>query len=291
MVLNMFDIYSLHPAVVGVYFAVIIIFTALFVHPVFVLLNVAVSFAACLCCCKKEMSAGAPYTLGFGAAIILINPLLNSRGETVLFTFFGRNYTLQALIYGAVLAGIFICSINWFTCLGKVLDSDKILFLFGGKFPSVCRMLSMVIGLVPFFQSKMEEIRQVQGTVKNEKSRLKMSLGALNTAFGYAFEHAVRLSFAMKNRGWGAAKVSRYRTYPFKVRDAAVFLFCLMRSAGTAVLAFSDACGASFTPVLQIAPMGPRQFAGAVCYVFFLMMPVILKVLKEIQWQFLKSKI
>ena len=79
--------------------------------------------------CKKEMSAGAPYTLGFGAVIILINPLLNSRGQTVLFTFFGRNYTLQALIYGAVLAGIFICSINWFTCLGKVLDSDKILFL------------------------------------------------------------------------------------------------------------------------------------------------------------------
>ena len=291
MVLNMFDIYSLHPAVAGIYFIVVIIFTALFVHPVFVLLNVVLSFATCLCCCKKEVTVSTPYTLGFGAAITLINPLLNSRGDTVLFTFFGRNYTLQALIYGAVLAGIFVCSINWFTCLGKVLDSDKILFLFGGKFPYVCRMLSMVIGLVPFFQSKMEEIRQVQSTIKKEKSSLKRSLSALNTAFGYAFEHAVQLSFAMKNRGWGAEKTTRYRTYPFKVRDTAVFLFCFIGSAGTATLAFSDACGAVFTPVLQAAPMSPKLAAGAVCYTFFLLMPVILKVLKEIQWQFLKSKI
>lgn len=287
----MFDIYSLHPAVTGIYFAAVIIFTALFVHPVFVIINVVVSYAVCLCCCKKEFAVTAPYSLCFGAVITLINPLLNNRGETVLFTFFGRNYTLQALIYGAVLAGIFICSINWFTCLGKALDSDKMLFLFGGRFPSVCRTLSMIIGLVPFFQSKMEEILRVQSTLKNEKSRLKRSLNALNTAFGYAFEHAVQLSFAMRNRGWGAAKTSRYRTYPFKSRDAAVCLMCLIRCAGTVILAFTDACGAVFTPVLQTAPMGPKQAAGAVCYSLFLLMPVILKIFKEIQWQFLKSKI
>ena len=44
-------------------------------------------------------------------AVIILNPLVNRDGATVLFLLFGKPYTLEALIYGAVLSGMFLTMI------------------------------------------------------------------------------------------------------------------------------------------------------------------------------------
>ena len=48
-------------------------------------------------------------------AMSFLNPLLNTGGQTVLFTYFGnRPYTLEALYYGMALGAMLITILLWF---------------------------------------------------------------------------------------------------------------------------------------------------------------------------------
>ncbi len=55
-----------------------------------------------------------------------VNPLFNTYGATLLFTYFDRPYTLEALYYGAALAAVFVHMLLWFGCYNAVLTSDKV---------------------------------------------------------------------------------------------------------------------------------------------------------------------
>ena len=75
--------------------------------------------------------------LPLAALITFSNPLFNTYGDHVLFHVFERPYTLEALVYGAVLAGIFADMMIWFGCYNQVLTSDKFTSLFGVLIPSL----------------------------------------------------------------------------------------------------------------------------------------------------------
>ena len=45
-----------------------------------------------------------------------VNPLFNTYGAHILFSVFGRPYTLEALLYGAAIASVFVVMMLWFGC-------------------------------------------------------------------------------------------------------------------------------------------------------------------------------
>ena len=79
------------------------------------------------------------------ALLSLINPLLNKSGKHVLFTWFGRPYTLEALYYGMALGAIMAVMLLWFGCYSAVLTSDKFTALFGKLIPALSLLLVMVL--------------------------------------------------------------------------------------------------------------------------------------------------
>ena len=96
--------------------------------------------------------------LPLGLLIAAMNPLFNTYGSHVLFHIFGRPYTLEALIYGAVLAGIFLDMMIWFGCYNQVLTSDKFTSLFGRLIPSLSLLLVMILRMIPGFIRKARQI-------------------------------------------------------------------------------------------------------------------------------------
>ncbi|MBQ8603220.1 MAG: hypothetical protein IJ410_00030 [Oscillospiraceae bacterium] len=261
-----------------------------FMHPAYVAVNVLLSFGACMVLTRKETLASLKFTFMFAAAIALANPLFNTKGETMLFTYFGRNYTLQALVYGLVMAGILVSCINWFSCLGKIITNDKFIYIMGGRLPNLCAMLSMVISLVPFFQTKLAEISRVQSTVIN-KDKTGGAFRALNVATAYAFEHAVNLSVSMKNRGFGTGAKTQYARYRIRRSDVALMAVIAALSAATAAGCFTAATGAQIIPRIVLPDGGVAEIIGMICYISLLSLPVITTVIEEIQWRYLKSKI
>ena len=92
------------------------------------------------------------------AFLTAINPLFNTYGEKVLLHIFGRPYTLEALLYGAAIAAMFVAMLLWFGCYNKVLTSDKFTSLFGNLIPSISLLLVMVLRMVPNFMRKTKQI-------------------------------------------------------------------------------------------------------------------------------------
>ena len=125
-----------------------------------------------LLCCSLLLSSAYYLTihrrrgLKFLAAMIplfvvlaAVNPLFNPNGQTVLFVYLGgRPYTLEALIYGAAIAAMFISILIWFACYNAVMTSDKFLYIFGRTAPAISLVLSMILRLVPGFQRKAGQI-------------------------------------------------------------------------------------------------------------------------------------
>ena len=153
-----------HPAVNFLFFVGAIAFCALIQHPVYLAVGILCGSAYYLLLNGRKGIRLLLAMIPLFLFLSIINPLFNTRGDTVLFLLWGKPYTLEALIYGAVVAGIFVDMILWFGCYNKVLTSDKFTSLFGSLIPSISLLLVMVLRMVP---NLMRQAAQISGARKS----------------------------------------------------------------------------------------------------------------------------
>ena len=287
-----------HPAVNFLFFVGAIAFAALIQHPVYLAVGI-------ICGCSyywllsgrkgiKMLLALVPLFL----FLTFINPLFNTRGETVLFLLFGRPYTLEALLYGAVVAGIFVDMILWFGCYNKVLTSDKFTSLFGSFIPSISLLLVMVFRMVPNLLRKASQISGARRSVgkglgesATTKEKLRSGAAVLDALTTWALEGSVITGDSMRARGYGAAKRSSFMIYRIGSLDITL-LVLLPALAGTVILfACLGSTAAEFTPQLSIAPITAGSIWGLLAYSVYLLIPTILRGKEALQWHISISKI
>lgn len=282
-----------HPAVNFLFFVGAIGAAVVIQHPAYLLVG---ALAGGLYYLLLNGKSGWKLILGLLPVFLVvaaINPLLNTLGHTPLFTLFGRPYTLEALLYGGALAGMFVIVLLWFGCYNKVLTSDKFTSLFGNLIPALSLLLVMVLRLVPNF------IRKTQQVVGARKSIGKGAAGAgvteklrdgatvLGTLTTWALEGGVVTGDSMRARGYGSAKRSSFMIYRMQAADR--FLLCLMTALLGLIIA--AAClgqvTAEFVPTLQLAPAS----WGLAVYACYLLIPSVLHIKEMIQWHISRSRI
>ncbi len=282
-----------HPAVNFLFFVGAIGAAVVIQHPAYLLVG---ALAGGLYYLLLNGKSGWKLILGLLPVFLVvaaINPLLNTMGDTPLFTLFGRPYTLEALLYGGALAGMFVIVLLWFGCYNKVLTSDKFTSLFGNLIPALSLLLVMVLRLVPNF------IRKTQQVVGARKSIGKGAAGAgiteklrdgttvLGTLTTWALEGGVVTGDSMRARGYGSAKRSSFMIYRMHAADR--LLLCLMTAL--LVLIITAAClgqaTAEFVPTLQLAPAS----WGLAAYACYLLIPSVLHIKEMIQWHISRSRI
>ena len=215
-----------HPAVNFIFFLGALGFGMVFQHPAY--FTAGILGAGCyyfLLTGRKGLPMIAA-TLPFCVLVALINPLFNHRGKQVLFQMFGKPYTLEALLYGAVVAAVFLVMILWFGCYSAVMTGDKFTALLGNLIPSLSLLLVMIFRMVP---SLMGKARQIAGARKSigkgagreaksmEKARDGMVvLGALTA---WALEGSIVTADSMRARGYGCTKRTSFMIYRMTCRD------------------------------------------------------------------------
>ena len=280
-----------HPAVNFLFFLGAIGFGATFQHP-------AYCAAGCIC-------AGCYYLLlhgrrgfkmlggmvGVFLLLSLVNPLVNHSGKTVLFTYFGKKYTLEALYYGMALGAIMVVMLLWFGCYSAVLTSDKFTALFGNVIPALSLLLVMVLQMIPALTRKAHQIllaRRAIGKGISQTGKLpdKIKDGAtvLSALTDWALEGSLVTADSMRSRGYGTGKHTHFQLYRMTRRDWV--LLALILGLEIAVV-MAGGTGASFTPRLKISPLG----WGFPLYCCLLLIPTILHLKEAIVWQFLRWKI
>ena len=221
--------------------------------------------------------------------ITLSNPLFNTYGEHVLFHVFHRPYTLEALVYGAVLAGIFADMMIWFGCYNQVLTSDKFTSLFGGLIPSLSLLLVMILRMIPAFIRKAKQIAGARkcigkGTAGTLGEKIRDGVTILSVMTDWVLEGSITTADSMRARGYGSGKRVSFRKYRMTGRD--VLMLAVM---GILILGsiFGGSVEANFTPEFSAAPLS----WGYVFYGLFMFLPAGIEGMEALQWHLLRSKI
>lgn len=286
---------SLHPFVCFAFFTAAIGFGVTIQHPFYVAAGIvsAASFYLLL-----HRRAGLKFLTALLPLIIvvcLINPLFNPEGVHILFFFFGRPYTAEALVYGAVIAGIFLNMALWFACFHAIMTGDKLLCLFGSRLPSLSLLMVMVLRLIPELARRATEIRHArtaigQGGGDTLRQKVRAGITVLTALSANALENSIITADSMRARGYGSRR-SSFQLYRFTRRDALMLLLMLFLLIWMLLGAFSGAMRAAFTPVVSVAPICGSACASFAAYALFLLLPTLLSTKEVLVWRVLKSKI
>lgn len=283
-----------HPAVNFLFFVGAIGFGVTIQHPAYLLVGILSGMVYYLVLNGRK---GWKMLLGLLPMFVFltaINPLFNLYGQTILFHVFGRPYTLEALMYGAAIAAVFVVTMLWFGCYNKVLTSDKFTSLFGNLIPAISLLLVMVLRMVPNLIRKTQQITGARKSIgkgaaetAGTKEKLSDGLTVLGALTSWALEGSVVTGDSMRARGYGCAKRSSFQIYRMTGMDWS--LLAVMIACIGAVIGFA-ACGsmnATFTPDFDIAPLS----WGIVPYTVYLLIPSALHIKETIQWHISRSKI
>lgn len=281
----------LHPAVALIYFTVLLVLAMTAMHPVYLALALAGSFA-----CRASMDGlrDALGTLRWQIPVILVIAVANcifvSSGTTELFRIGNRAFYAEALFYGFCSGMMLSCVLLVFANASRVLTSDKVLAVLGRAVPTIALMVTMAMRLVPQFARRGKEIaaasqactaaagapgmggegagedgrRDGDKRGKNGKrlsqgqrrQRVGESLRLVTVLMGWGMEDALETSDAMRARGWGAAeKRTSYQRSRFRATDGAACAVIAVLAVSSAAAAWTACSQLSFYPrVSGIAP-------------------------------------
>ena len=272
-----------HPLTNLLFFLGAIGFCAVVQHPVYLLLA---AFGAGGYYLLLKGKTGWKLIVGMIPVFLILsgmNPLLNTYGETVLFTVLGNPYTLEALLYGMVIAGMLVVMLFWFGCYSEVLTSDKFVCLFGRLIPSLSLLLVMILRMIPSLTRKAVQIAGARksigkgtGGAGSKKDRIQGGMRILSALTDWALEGSIVTADSMRARGYGCARRTSFRIYRFTSRDLIIIGLMVLLFLGTLLAGGTDA---AFTPELHIE----RPSWGLACYAGFLLIPLALHGIEEIQ--------
>ena len=287
-----------HPAVSFLFFMVAIAGSVLFQHPAYLLASVLSAFAYLL---SERGRKGVPMVLGMIPVFLLLsafNPLFNTYGKRVLFQVFGRNYTLEALFYGMVIAGMLVSALVWFSCYSAVMTSDKFTCLFGNLIPALSLILVMVLRLIPSYQRKAMQISGARRCVGKSaavtddwKQNAESGMNILSSLTSWALEGAVITADSMRARGYGTSRRSSFQIYTWRLTDVLLLITICCLFLITILGAGMGWTRATFTPELDITPLRGINALGIAAYSIMLLIPAIMNVLEAMKWKSFRSKI
>ena len=280
-----------HPAVNFLFFVGAIGFGVVIQHPAYLAAGVIGAVVYYLLLTGKKGLKLIFGTLILFTLISLVNPLMNHYGKHVLFTCFGKPYTLEALCYGAALGAIFVIMMLWFGCYSIVLTSDKFTALFGNLIPALSLLLVMVLRMIPAFTRKARQIlgaRRAIGKGVSQARKLtdkaRDGTTILSALTDWALEGSIVTADSMRSRGYGTGRRATFQIYRMTLRDW-VLLVLILGMEISVLLA--GGTGAAFTPRIKLDSLS----WGFIVYCFFLLIPTILHIKEVITWRILRSAI
>lgn len=287
---------KIHPTALFVNFAVIIVMTVIFMHPI----ALAVSFSGAVfyyCLLKKGgEKKSLIFILPIALTAALLNPLFNHRGMTVLWYFPGGNpLTAESLFYGAASGVMMASGIIWFLCLTEVFTGDKILCVVGKASPSFALIFSMALRFVPLFKEKMKSVSVAQRGLypcrKGAFFKIKRTLYIFSASSMQCLDMALEASDSLKSRGYGTGRRSFYTPYKWNICSkvyASLSVLCPLFFAAARLMG-----AAEYTYFPEISFHGDTFLAAGVylLYAVLCFMPSYIEIKEELLWRKLQSKI
>ena len=290
---------SCHPVVNLAYFALVLLFSMCWMHPVCLAISLvgATAFALSLRGKRAVLSMfGILMPMALLAAVI--NPAFNHRGVTILtYLPSGNPLTLESILFGLASAVMLTTVLLWFSCVTTVMTSDKWVYLFGRILPALSLVLSMTLRFVPKFRQQFQVVQESRCCAgrDTDNGSLLRRIRNLVTVFSimvtWSLENAIETADSMKSRGYGLPGRTAFSIYRLDDRDQGLLVWlggCGLYLGSGWLLGALDW---RYYPNLKGAAITPLTVSFWIVYLALCLTPVILQWKEERIWNCLQSKI
>lgn len=288
-----------HPVTGLVYFMIVILFTMFVLHPVLILIS-AFSSSLYVISIKgiKYFLKSLKYMIVMILMVIIINPLFNHEGQTIIRYFGNGNpLTLESILYGIFMAFMLMAVINWFTAYNEVMTNDKFIFLFGRIIPHLSLVLSMTIRYVPRFKEQFGKIREARKSIGKDITdggictRIKNTVDIISIMLSWSFENSVETSESMQARGYGLSGRTSFSIYRLTFRDLMVVFLLILMALLNILFIKSGNLYYRYYPTFENELFGIKMIIAYIIYGIMCIIPIIINILEEARWNYLVSKI
>ncbi|MBO4947206.1 MAG: energy-coupling factor transporter transmembrane protein EcfT [Lachnospiraceae bacterium] len=282
-----------HPIVNLTYFLMVLGCASFLRHPVCLgIALVSSTIYASVLTGKENLIRIIKGMLPMSVMIIIINPLVNHQGVTILGYFrSGNPFTLEACIYGFAAAAIIWSLVQWFVCWNRIMTTEKLIYLFGRLMPALSLVVSMSLRFVPRYQRQLHKIMDAQkqlgkfGKGAGVISRLKLSIRVLSIMTTWAIEHAVETAQSMKGRGYGLPGRTAFSIYRWQARDTQLFIFELVLGVSVLIGGIRGSFQWSWMPIMSSLHITVENGLIFGSYLLLTLLPAGLNGKEEMEWK------
>ncbi len=296
----MTDAFSkLHPTVNFIFFAFVLALSMFVMNPVCLALSLVCAFVnAVYLNGIKTVKLCLKFILPMVLLVILINPVFNHQGVTILTYFPWDNpLTLESILYGIASAALLSSVVLWFSVFNSVITSDKLVFVFGRIIPSLSLVLSMSLRFVPKFSAQLKDVRNAQRCIGRDISdgsavnRIKNGIRIISIMLSWSMENAIETADSMKSRGFGLKGRTAYSIYKFDRRDLIVLIIVAVLGISVSISAISGVIDFNYFPSMKGNLTDVLSITTFFLYGILMLIPTILNAGEEIKWKRLRSAI
>ena len=290
---------SFHPVINFLYFALVLVFSMCFMHPVCLCISLISALVYDIYLKgRKAVSFSLKFVLPMMILSAIVNPAFSHEGVTILtYLPTGNPLTMESIVYGLASAAMLGCVFLWFACYNEVMTSDKFVYLFGRIIPALSLVLSMTLRFIPKFKAHAKEVSNAQRCMGRDISngslisRLKTAITILSIMVTWSLENAIESADSMKSRGYGLPGRSAFSIYRFDERDKGMLIWLVF--CGVYIISGWIAGGMYFRyyPSIKGTEMTAFPISFMLCYMALALTPVIVNIREDRVWKRIQSAI
>ena len=268
-----------HPVVILGYYVIALMLILLIGHPLLFALTAGMMFMyRFLQAGGRQSLRSLLYSIGTFLLCLIINPLFNHRGVTLVLRFGDMRITREAILYGGHMALLLLASLFLFACFSHVMTAEKIMTLTGKRLPSFSMLFTMILRTVPKVRHDFHSMTELHGNRPKVWSAL----------LGVVMEDSVERSIAMKHKRYGKKERSHYFEIKLEAQDL-LLMVCLSGMLGYFVWRIMTGTpSVRYFPSIHIDAISRWEWC---LYLFYMGLPVWLWGKEECKWFLWKRKI
>lgn len=232
-------------------------------------------------------------TVIFVFTVGIFNMLFAHYGVDVLFKINEVEFTLESLFYGVNQGIVLSVAVIQFAEFSKVFDSERIIYIF--KFaPKFALMFSMILGFIPRFKTKLNDINQAQSALNGGKKtdadlkqKMLNSINTFSALVTYSLESSVITANSMRARNYNP-KAIRYGRFKWKKDDVLALILITVSFFTVIFLMFNNKFNFIFEPVIYSES---NSVLGLVLFALLENLPLFVDLTEDFLWKKSYAKI
>ncbi|WP_288760740.1 energy-coupling factor transporter transmembrane component T [uncultured Lacticaseibacillus sp.] len=288
-----------HPLVNALYYVAVVGIATFCLHPVILIMSylAAMTYAASLRGWRHVLRLNLTFVIPGMLIVAVLNPTFNHYGVTPLVVLNdGNSITVEAIVYGVILALSLAVVINWFVSINLVMTRDKFVYLFGRILPVGSLVLAMVFRFVPLFQRQFRTIRHGQQSLGRAPRQVRLWrrphawVTIWSIMLTWALENAITTADSMKARGYGQHRRTSFAIYRMRTREWLLVGLILLLTVLLVVSISTHQLMAQYNPTIMVtgfasAHLTPLSMLGLVAATVLVWLPLILRLFAAWRWR------